>query len=55
MSRLCLLVVTVLALIDCIQIVTSRIVNLVVLVISLVYNCFTVFICCMFNLASGLQ
>ena len=51
MSRLCLLVVTLLALIDCIQIVTSRIVNLVVLVISLAYNCFTFFICCMSNLA----
>ena len=48
-------VVTLLALIDCMLIVTSRIVNLVILVISLVYNCFIVFICCMSNLASGLQ
>ena len=44
MSRLCLLVVTVLALIDCMQTVTSRIVNAVVLVISVAFNCFTVFI-----------
>ena len=48
-------VVTLLALIDCMLIVTSRIVNLVILVISLVYNCFIVFICCMSNLAYGLQ
>jgi len=42
MSRLSFLVVTVLAFIDCMLIVTSRIVSLVVLVISVAFNCFNV-------------
>ena len=57
MSRLCLLVVTVLALIDCIQIVTSRIINLVVLVISVAVSRLIVLLsslCCIMYVQSSL-